>query len=324
MIGRRPGPGVFRPVWITAVELSGPREDLVVPPAPQGVGHRYLEARVLVCLHGAPLGQLTVPLVQGRLTVARLDEAIRRDLAEELAAHLDADGLPGTPDPGTAISPAPASGCRRWGPAGDRPPVSVVVCTRDRPAEILRCLDALELLEYPDFEIVVVNNAPPDDSTARAIAAHDFARVRYVVAPRPGLSRARNFGVTQARSEIVAFTDDDVTVDRMWLEALVRGFARAPEVGCVTGLVPALELETRAQALFDRKMISASRFEPRLYDLARSRPSDPLFPFAAGEFGTGANFAIRRRAFDAIGGFDVHLGAGTPSAAGRTSTSSCA
>lgn len=66
----------------------------------------------------------------------------------------------------------------------------------------------------------------------------------------------------------------------MWLEALGRGFARAPEVGCVTGLVCALELETPAQALVHRKMISACRFEHRLYDLARSRPSDPFLPFA--------------------------------------------
>ena len=144
-------------------------------------------------------------------------------------------------------------------------------------------------LDYPDLEIVVVDNAPSDDATEVALAGRDFPRVRYAVEPRPGLSHARNLGVAEARGEIVAFTDDDVTVDARWVEALVRGFARTPRVVCVTGLVPAIELETPAQEFFDRKAIWARRFDHELFSMVDPRPADPLFPFAAGEFGTGAN-----------------------------------
>ncbi|PRC62799.1 glycosyl transferase family 2, partial [Mycobacterium sp. ITM-2017-0098] len=66
--------------------------------------------------------------------------------------------------------------------------------------------------------------------------------------PRPGLSRARNTGLSAATGEVVAFTDDDVVVDRHWLSAIARGFSRGPAVSCVSGIVAAAELRTPAQA----------------------------------------------------------------------------
>jgi GT2 family glycosyltransferase len=308
----------FRPTWVTSVELSHARGELVAPATDDGPGHRYAQARVLVRLHGVPLEQLVVPLSDGRISANELDERVRDRLGERIAAHLTADGL-GEVEPRDAspLPSEPPSGCSGWPPAGPRPPASVVVCTRNRPAGVLSCVRALERLDYPEFEIVVVDNAPSDDATEIALAGHDPSRVRYVVEERPGLSHARNRGVAEARGEIVAFTDDDVTVDVRWLDALVRGFARASDVVCVTGLVPAIELETAAQEFFDMKAIWACRFHHQLFSMVHSRPADPLFPFAAGEFGTGASFAVRRSAFPRVGGFDVALGAGTPSRGGE-------
>ena len=255
--------GAFRPTWITSIELSEPRADLVAPVTPYGVGYRYGQARVLVCLHGVPLAQMVVLLTRGRISASQLDTVVVRQLGERIAAHLEDDGLENVdPLSGATIPPAPASGCSGWGPSGARPPVSVVVCTRNRQDDLLTCVEALERLDYPDLEIVVVDNAPSDDATEVALAGRDFPRVRYAVEPRPGLSHARNLGVAEARGEIVAFTDDDVTVNARWVEALVRGFARTPRVVCVTGLVPAIELETPAQEFFDRKAIWARRFRP--------------------------------------------------------------
>jgi GT2 family glycosyltransferase len=312
MSGRR----AYSPTWVTEIELSQPRSDLVAPAMADGVGPRYLTARVLVRLHGAPLGQLDVPLDGGRIAASRLDAAIVRDLGDQLSAHLREDGLDAIRPAGEPLPPTPSSGCGLWGPMGPRPPVSVVVCTRDRPAVLIRCLDALDRLEYPDFEVVVVDNASSSDATAAVIDGLDRPRVRYVMEPRAGLSRARNRGVATARGEIIAFTDDDVVVDPLWLEALVRGFARRSDVGCVTGLVPALELETAAQRFFDAKVSWGSFFRPQIYHLSDARPDDHLFPFTVGRIGAGANFAFTRRVFEAVGRFDVALGPGSPSRSG--------
>src|SRR5690606_10253863 len=100
------------------------------------------------------------------------------------------------------------------------PSISVVVCTRDRPQELRACLVALGKIDYPDYEVIVVDNA---SETAETSAIVEAARLRYVREDRPGLDWARNRGWRLARYDIIAFTDDDVLVDPMWL----RGIARA-------------------------------------------------------------------------------------------------
>jgi glycosyltransferase involved in cell wall biosynthesis len=114
-------------------------------------------------------------------------------------------------------------------------------------------LRALLALDYPRYEIIVVDNAPSTSATADFIRQtyRDVPQVRYVREDRPGLSWARNCGLMAARGEIVAFTDDDVVLDPYWLIELVKAFHVADDVMCVTGLVLPLELETPAQFLLE-------------------------------------------------------------------------
>src|SRR5437016_5283605 len=91
---------------------------------------------------------------------------------------------------------------------------SVVVCTRNRPDHLNRCLEALSSVSYPRFDALVVDNAPAD-SRAKEVAERWGAR--YVVEPIVGLSRARNLGARTCSSDIVAFTDDDAVVDPEWV-----------------------------------------------------------------------------------------------------------
>src|SRR6266852_5422463 len=98
---------------------------------------------------------------------------------------------------------------------------SIVICTRNRPAQLERCLEGLSHLTYPSFEVVVVDNASDDDQ-ARRIAAR--WGVRYTVEPMRGLSRARNRGVLASIGEIIAFIDDDAVPRSEWLDALVSEF----------------------------------------------------------------------------------------------------
>lgn len=199
----------------------------------------------------------------------------------------------------------------------DLPAVTIVICTRDRVDHLRGALASVLAIDYPDFEVVVVDNASTTADTVAYVEGIDDSRVRIVREPVPGLSRARNTGIRAAHHEHIAFTDDDVAVDPFWLTALVRGFGRANKVTCVSGIVPSGEIRTRAQAYFDRRVGWASSVTPRVYDLAEPPADVPLFPFQVGMYGTGANFAVRRsRMFD-LGGFDESLGVGSPTNGGE-------
>ena len=92
--------------------------------------------------------------------------------------------------------------------------MSVVVCAYNAAATIDDCLTALDRLDYPHVEVIVVDDGSTDDTAARA-RAHSF--VRLIQMPNGGLSAARNVGLHAATGEIVAYVDADVRVDPSWL-----------------------------------------------------------------------------------------------------------
>lgn len=202
-------------------------------------------------------------------------------------------------------------------PAVSDQPVSIVVCTRERPADLRFALESLARLAHPSLEIIVVDNAPLTDATARVVEQFGDERVRLVTEPVPGLSAARNTGLVAASHEIVAFTDDDVVVDPRWIAGLLAGFARADDVACVCGLVPSGELRTPAQAYFDWRVSWADNITARRYSLDDPPEDVPLFPYQVGIYGTGANFAVHRDRIVRLGGFDEALGAGTKTMGGE-------
>jgi glycosyltransferase involved in cell wall biosynthesis len=186
------------------------------------------------------------------------------------------------------------------------PPISVVVCTRDRPRSLERCLKSLVTVEYRNFEVIVVDNGSGSSETADIVASMRFT---YLREDRLGLDWARNRGLRVAKHDIVAFTDDDVQVDVYWLQGLAHGFLDEA-VQAVTGLVLPAELETRAQHLFEMyggmsKGLQPIRFPPGAVDIGTIIQSYRV--------GVGANMAFRKRLFVEIGDFDTALDVGTPS-----------
>ncbi len=280
------------PTLVHEVELSAGLADIAT---------EHAAARVLVRLHGTPLGFLEIEVGDGVLTAAQIEAAIDTEL--DLPAHLAADGI-------SAPTETAATGwaCQADGPEPFRANLSVVLCTRDREDLLRTALTSVLAACNDDTEIVVVDNAPRTAATRTVVESLADPRLVYVLEPRPGLSVARNTGARHAKGDVIAFTDDDVVVDPGWTAGLLRGFTRAPGVGCVTGLVPSAELDTEAQHFFDRKVHWSSTCAPRFYDM--STVEGPLYPYSAGIFGTGANFAVSRAAYDALGGFDEALGAG--------------
>lgn len=98
--------------------------------------------------------------------------------------------------------------------------ISVIVCTYNRCQSLQQCLDSLLLLDYPEYEIVVVDDCSIDETKFFLQSLRD-SRIKVVhQACNSGLSQARNVGVLAARYEVVAFTDDDCVVDNDWLKYL--------------------------------------------------------------------------------------------------------
>lgn len=270
----------------------------------------YDQLQALVRLHGTPIGYVTVAVQDSRCSAESLANAILEKHAEAITRHLLSDSLA----LGIKLSeldiedlvkvPHPVY-------SGPLPTVTIAVCTRDRTAGLSRCLDSLNLVKYPGLEIIVVDNAPSDDSTERLVR-ENFLRVRYLKEPRPGLDWARNRAILEARGEIIAYTDDDVVVDPNWISALATVFAQQPDVMAVTGLVVPYELETEAQILFEQDLGFGKGFQRKWYRQEYKKGGRVARSHAgAGKFGTGANMAYRRELFENIGFFDPALDVGT-------------
>ena len=264
------------------------------------------QALVFLRLHGEPIASLRVPLTSGRLPAHVLADRIINDHAGPIAAALARRAavrrdLPAVLDVRGLLAQGPER------PA-HQPLVTVAVCTRERPDDLERCLQALLLLDYPHLDLLVIDNAPTSDATEQVVRR--YPRVRYAREVRPGLNWARNRAIVECRGEILAYTDDDAIVDVDWVTTLVRLFVEAPEVMAITGLVIPDQLATEAQRLFEMYGGFGRGFVRRWYRAAAGRPVAPDHG-GTGKFGTGANMAYRRRLFDLIGGFDPALDVGT-------------
>jgi GT2 family glycosyltransferase len=303
-------------ILISDVELSRLLPRLPAEPAAAAA---YASARLLIRLHGQPLGIVSTPLPPAGMPPEDLAREVWSQLAPAIRAHLRADDLP-APDDLTAagLEPDEAPPCLAVRGGVPAPAVSVIVATHDRPELLARCLSALANQSHSDFEVLVVDNAPTSDATSTLFLRNHGSddRFDYVVEESPGVSRAKNLGASMARFDLLAFTDDDAIPDLGWLSALTRAFA-SPQVSCVTGLTLPANLDTRAEQLFEDHVGFPSTFAPRLFDLGENRPPEPLFPYTTGQLGAGVNIAVRTSVFSQLGGFDCALGTGTKSRGGE-------
>jgi len=196
-------------------------------------------------------------------------------------------------------------------PVLNLPSASVVICTRDRPNELRRCLSSLPQQTVPPAEVIVVDNASRGSETREVALA---AGAIYVREERPGLDIARNRGAERACSDIVAYTDDDVLLHPQWLEQLVTAFDR-PSIGAATGLVLPAEIATEAQRYFETFWSFGQGYKPQIFRAAEFAASKhDVFP--AWKVGAGASMAFRRDVFDRAGMFDERLDVGQAGCSG--------
>lgn len=201
---------------------------------------------------------------------------VRRDRTPKVALSRVRAAFRESPFP-PASEPAVLAG-RRW------PSFTIVVCSHNGNHCIRDCFNALRCLEYPAFEVVVVDDGSTDGTGATALE-YGF---RVIRTPKQGLGHARNLGLRAARGDIVAYIDDDAYPDPHWLHYLATTFADSNFVGVGGPNLPPSEDGPIAHC------VANSPGGP-VHVLTSDREAEHL---------PGCNMAFLREALEAIGGFD--------------------
>jgi len=166
-------------------------------------------------------------------------------------------------------------------PCGDRPMVSVIIASYDRPHDLERCLRSLAGQTYPDYEIVVVDDASPQREAYESLARGYGARlVRHEV--NRGQAAGRNRGVRESRGDLIIFLDDDCEAESAtWMTRHVARHAEHPRL-----------------VLQGRNRFQTATLASRAWAVV-NEPGTPHVDHLE-----TVNLSLTRRAFDAIGGFD--------------------
>jgi len=170
-------------------------------------------------------------------------------------------------------------------PLPHAPSVSVIVCSYNGGKTLAACLDSLGKLNYPDYEVILVDDGSTDDT---AYIAAQFPSVRYIHQTNHGLSHARNTGAAAAQGDVLAYTDSDCMPDVDWLYYLIGTLVSGDYAG-VGGPNVSPPSQTSVQAC-----VAA----------APGGPSHVLLTDTIAEHIPGCNMAFYRWAFENIGGFD--------------------
>ncbi|WP_322490422.1 glycosyltransferase family 2 protein [Chloroflexus sp.] len=173
--------------------------------------------------------------------------------------------------------------------------VSIIIPTKQRPQPLRDAVQSVFRSIYQNFELFVVDQSPDDTSAFILEPFWRDPRFHYLLNRRPGFGAAssRNLGIAASRGDIIALIDDDVEVQPDWLTQIVAEFSADPALDFIAGRLTAPP--------YDPDSGYTPAFEAWPY-LSRWH-----FPLHA----SGANFSMRRRLFDRVGGYDEFCGPGS-------------
>jgi glycosyltransferase involved in cell wall biosynthesis len=181
--------------------------------------------------------------------------------------------------------------------------VTVVLCTYNRSESLARALESVcaSVVDPAiEWELVVVDNNS-SDGTRQVVRAHEYRhpdRMRYLFEPQPGKSHALNVGVREARGEVLAFVDDDVTVEPTWLQNLTTPLRAGAWAGAGGRILPVWR-QPPPRWLPTNEPYGLAPLA--VFDLGSEPGPIPEPPF-------GTNMAFRREMFSRYGGFRTDLG----------------
>jgi len=182
--------------------------------------------------------------------------------------------------------------------------ISVIICTYNRQKYIYNVLKSVAENELPrsEYEIVLVNNNSTDNTEQECRRFQDDypeVNFHYCVETNQGLSYARNCGIRQSAGDLLAYVDDDATVNKEYLSTYARFFADHPDAVAAGGpILPVYETEEPSwMTHYTRQLITGKLY---LGDKERE--------FPGGAFPGGGNACYRKSVFDTVGLFNVVLG----------------
>ena len=165
--------------------------------------------------------------------------------------------------------------------------VSIIIPTLNEEKRLPRCLLSLFRQSFHDFEIIIVDSGSEDRTVE---IAHKFG-ARVLFEPQLGFAVAKNFGASEAKGELLIFTDADSEHPKDWLARMVEHFQRDEHVVCVLGPIRPIERNLLHSVIF----AITTDIIPRI---------TALFGFYIGQ---APNEAFRKSAFESAGGFDERL-----------------
>jgi glycosyltransferase involved in cell wall biosynthesis len=181
------------------------------------------------------------------------------------------------------------------------PLVSAIICTHNRDTYLGAATDSLLKQDFPDFEVVVVDNASNDRTRAVVEERLSDPRLKYVYEPAIGLSVARNTGAKESRGAILAYLDDDAVASPGWLSRLCAAYQSNEKLAVAGGKVTLLW----PPGLHPPSWLSAGLAgNLGAYDLG----DEVVYISEPGLTPRGLNYSIRRSFLEQIGGFDINLG----------------
>lgn len=182
---------------------------------------------------------------------------------------------------------------------------SLIIPTLDRQDHVRVLLESLKRQTRQDFEVVVIDQTDAPDLEVRRLAESGPGRFQYLHIERKSLPNARNVGAAAARSGVLIFIDDDVELSAGFVAAHVAALEAIGGPDAAAGRI------TGGYDDGDPDATVVGRFNPwlatvtRNFHLTQSAKGIRQLP--------GGNFAVRRRAFFAAGGFDADGFCGTAS-----------
>jgi glycosyltransferase involved in cell wall biosynthesis len=195
--------------------------------------------------------------------------------------------------------------------------ISVILCTFNRSQSLAKALESLaksSLGGEVEWEVLVIDNNSTDGTrqVAETFCQQYPTHFRYVFEPNAGKSHALNRGVLEAHGDVLAFTDDDVTVEPTWIQNLTANLNNGSWAGAGGRTLPEQPFQAPSWISFRRRHALAplALFDPAL----AAGPLDEA-PY-------GVNMAFQRKAFERYGGFRTDLGPGLGSGSPQKSEDS--
>lgn len=184
--------------------------------------------------------------------------------------------------------------------------ISIVIPTLDRPRELRKCLLSISAQSRVPDEIVIVDAGK---ELRQVIEGDELGEVDFVhICAKPGTSAQKNLGASRAHGDVLIFLDDDVVLDRKYVDAIEHEFIDNPEIGAVTGLITNYRDDRMLgpNSIF-RRILWGSRFgDGKFTSYGLVRYLAPPFGRREVEFMAGGNTAVRRSIWDEIR-FDENL-----------------